>query len=78
MKIALRIVGLTLALAAALDTPASASFVTCYYFCFPGGRQTTGTTYEACCQGAPGNFPCPNGGQGQPYGYMTPAGPQFC
>ena len=36
------------------------------------------TSYEACCQGSPGNFSCPNGSQGSPYGYMTPTGPKFC
>ena len=77
MKIVLRLVGLILVLAAVLALPARASFVTCYYFC-SDGRHTIGATYEACCQGAPGSFPCPNGSQGSPYGYMTPTGPKFC
>ena len=79
MKTAFRIFGLTLALVAALFSPASAFSVTCYYFCWPGGRQTTTTTYEQCCQGASGGeFPCPDGSQGNPYGYNGGAGPQFC
>lgn len=79
MKSALRIGGLTLALLAALEAPAHAVYVQCYYFCVPDGRRTTGATYEECCYGASsGNFPCPNGSQGTPYGYMSPTGPQFC
>ena len=79
MKTALRIAGITLTLAAALNSSVGASyFVTCYYFCIPEGRRTTTVTYEQCCEGAPGNFPCANGSQGSPYGYMSPMGPQFC
>ena len=87
MKATFRIVGLTLALVAALYTPSSAAssppssstWVTCYYFCWPGGRTATGTTYGTCCEGAPGgHFPCPDGSQGSPYGYDQGLGPQFC
>lgn len=79
MKAALRIAGITLALVAALNSSVGASFyVTCYYFCLPEGRRTTGATYEQCCGSAAGNFPCANGSQGTPYGYMSPTGPQFC
>ena len=82
MKTTFRIVGLTLALGAALYSPARASspLVTCYYLCAPGGVRTTTVTYDQCCGGAPpsGNFPCPNGQQGTPYGYNSGLGPKFC
>jgi hypothetical protein len=77
MKTAFRVFGLTLVLVATLYSTASASIVTCYYFC-RDGRHTTSTTFEACCGGSTGNFPCPDGTQGSPYGYNSGLGPKFC
>ena len=80
MKSTLRALGLGFALVVAFYSSAEAAPVTCFYACFGApGSYSTSTSYASCCLGAPGNFPCPGGGQGIPYAYYSPSGLRtFC
>jgi hypothetical protein len=78
MKTVFRISCLTLILVAALYSPASAVYGTCYFMCF-GGSQTLGSTYEECCVGGGAEFfPCPGGGKGSPYAFNDGINTQYC
>lgn len=85
MKTAFRTAGLILVLVAALASPPSAfsqagCYTYCYYFCLDDNTHTTNSaTYAQCCQHASGgSFPCPNGKQGTPFGYLGCHGAQYC
>lgn len=77
MKAAFRIFCLTLVLVAALYSPASAYWGTCFYSC-PEGAFTATSTYAQCCLGG-STFLCPSGEPGVAYGYAEEGGGgNFC